>query len=196
LRKGKKLPVSQIKGVIVVTVPVITPASSLQGNKVVNRKSEELGEIKDVVLDLTSNSIAYVVISFGGFMGVGNKLFGVPLSSLTKNIDENVFILDIDKERLKEAPGFDRDKWLNLSNEARTEYAACVYEHYDYKCPYTETEIIGESEHSRDRSLEEPSGRTLHELGGIKTEGQTIQSMGNIKTGSGTLKSPRGKSGK
>ncbi|WP_292465864.1 PRC-barrel domain-containing protein [Methanolobus sp.] len=178
------------------TVPVITPASSLQGEKVVNRKGEELGEIKEVVLDLTSNSIAYVVISFGGFMGVGNKLFGIPLSSLTMNIDENIYILDIDKERLKEAPGFDRDKWLNLSNEARTEYAACVYEHYDYKCPYTETEIIGESVHSRDRSLEEPSGRTLHELGGIKTESQTIQSMGNIKTGGGTLKSPRGRSGK
>jgi len=190
------LSVSQIKGVIVVTVPVITPASSLQGEKVVNRKGEELGEIKEVVLDLTSNSIAYVVISFGGFMGVGNKLFGIPLSSLTMNIDENIYILDIDKERLKEAPGFDRDKWLNLSNEARTEYAACVYEHYDYKCPYTETEIIGESVHSRDRSLEEPSGRTLHELGGIKTESQTIQSMGNIKTGGGTLKSPRGRSGK
>ena len=69
---------------------------------------------------------------------------------------------------MKEAPGFDRDKWLNLSDEARTEYAACVYEHYDYKCPYNENEIIGESEQTRDRSLEEPSGRTLQDLGGLE----------------------------
>ena len=162
----------------------------------VNKEGEKIGEIKDAVLDLTNNSIAYVVISFGGVLGVGNKLFGVPLTSLIKNVDENVFVLDMDKERLKEAPGFDRDKWLNLSDEARTEYAACVYEHYDYKCPYNETEIIGESEQTRDRSLEEPSGRTLQELGGIRTEGKTIQSMGGIEGGGGTLKSPKRESKK
>ncbi|WP_406656695.1 PRC-barrel domain-containing protein [Methanolobus sp. ZRKC2] len=183
-------------GVITVDVPDIMSASSLKGDKIVNEKGEDLGSISDVVLDITNDSIAYVVISFGGFVGVANKLFGVPIEALKKKPGEDVFVLNVDKERLKAAPGFDKDKWPGISGEAQMDYAACVYGYYGYECPYEGTEVLGESKRTWDTSLEEAGGKTLEDLGGIKEEGRSIEDLGGIKEEGRTLKSPKGKSEK
>ncbi|QLC50537.1 PRC-barrel domain-containing protein [Methanolobus zinderi] len=175
-------------------MPEIFSASNLEGDKVINSKGEELGKIKDVVLDVTNDSIAYVVISFGGFMGVANKLFGVPIEALKKKPGEDVFVLNVEKERLKDAPGFDKDKWPGISGEAQMDYAACIYGYYGYECPYQSTEILGESERTWDRSLEQPSGRTIEEMGGIKEEGKTLEGLGGIKEEGRTLKGSKRKS--
>jgi len=169
-------------------IPEMFSASNLEGDKVVNSKGEDLGKIKDVVLDVTNDSIAYVVISFGGFMGVANKLFGVPIEALKKKPGEDTFVLNVDKERLKDAPGFDKDKWPGISGEAQMDYAACVYGYYGYECPYQSTEILGESERTWDRSLDEPSGRTIEGLGGIHEEGRTVEGLGGIHEEGRTLK--------
>ena len=174
-------------------VPDIMSASSLKGDKIVNEKGEDLGSIVDVVIDITNDSIAYVVISFGGFMGVANKLFGVPIEALEKKPGEDVFVLDVDKEKLKAAPGFDKDKWPGMG-EAQMEYASCVYGYYGYACSYEGTEILGESKRTWDTSLDEPGGKTIGELGGIKEEGRTIEDLGGIKEEGRTLKSPKRKS--
>ena len=96
-------------------------ASTLIGNEVRNRQGEELGKVEDFMLDLETGRVVYAVLSFGGFLGLGNKLFAVPWSAFTLDSPKHAFLLDVAKERLKEAPGFDKDHWPDVVDaEART----------------------------------------------------------------------------
>jgi hypothetical protein len=82
--------------------------------------------------DLEHGRVAYAVLSFGGFLGVGSKLFAIPWDALTLSADEHQFILDVPKERLKKAPGFDQDNWPDVSDRA---WGAEIYRYYNYR-PY------------------------------------------------------------
>lgn len=96
--------------------PQVMAAGSLQGDQVVNFHGERLGEIQDIMLDVPSGRIAYAVLSFGGVLGIGDKLFAIPWSALTLDADRGCFVLDIDKEKLKHAPGFDKDHWPSMAD--------------------------------------------------------------------------------
>lgn len=97
--------------------PQVLQASTVIGNKVVNRAGEQLGNLKQLVLDLEDGRVAYAVLSFGGFMGMGDKLFAMPWDALRLNPNDQTFILDVDKEVLKEAPGFDKEHWPDNAHE-------------------------------------------------------------------------------
>jgi sporulation protein YlmC with PRC-barrel domain len=89
----------------------ILTATSLIGDRVENRQGEHLGRIKDIMLDLQHGNIAYVVLEYGGFMGMGEKLFAVPFDVLDLDQTQQKFMLDVEKEQLDRAPGFDKDHW-------------------------------------------------------------------------------------
>src|SRR5580658_7410643 len=88
--------------------PTVLAADTLSGNKVVNLRKEDLGKIEHLMIDLESGRVAYAVLSFGGFLGMGDKLFAIPWSSLSLDTVEHQFILNVDKELLKAAPGFEQ----------------------------------------------------------------------------------------
>ena len=114
--------------------PQVLQASTVIGNKVVNPTGEQLGNVKELVIDLEDGRIAYAVLSVGGFLGLGDKLFAIPWEALMLNAKENTFILDVDKEVLQEAPGFDKDHWPdNAQYEAG--WLLDIYEYYGYS-PY------------------------------------------------------------
>jgi len=114
--------------------PRVLSATKLMGNKVVNTAGEQLGTVKELMIDLDDGLIAYAVLSFGGFLGLGDKLFAIPWEALTFNSDDQTFILDVDKEVLDDAPGFDKDHWPdNAKYEAG--WLLGVYEYYGYS-PY------------------------------------------------------------
>jgi len=117
-----------------VSAPKILSAETLIGTEVQNSGGENLGEIEALMIDINQGCIAYAVLSFGGFLGVGDKLFAVPWESLTIDADEEAFILDIDKETLEDAPGFDRDDWPNAASET-DEWLVGVYRYYHHT-PY------------------------------------------------------------
>jgi sporulation protein YlmC with PRC-barrel domain len=94
----------------------ILSSSTLAGNAVVNHAGENLGNIKDFMVDTSGGQIAYAVLTFGGFLGMGDKLFAVPMSALSLHPTEKSFILDTSKEHLKTAPGFDKDKWPDFAS--------------------------------------------------------------------------------
>lgn len=91
-------------------------ASTLSGDKVVNGKGENLGDIKDLMIDVESGQVAYAVLEFGGFLGLGGKLFAVPLGAMRLDTENKCFIFDWDKERLENAPGFDKDHWPDFAD--------------------------------------------------------------------------------
>ena len=114
--------------------PHVLSASTLIGDKVLNTAGEHLGNIKELMIDLDGGLIAYAVLSFGGFLGMGDKLFAIPWEALTVDTDNHSVILDVDKEVLKNAPGFDKDNWPdNAKYEAG--WLLGVYEYYGYS-PY------------------------------------------------------------
>jgi sporulation protein YlmC with PRC-barrel domain len=86
-------------------------ASSIMSDKVHNETGEHLGEIKDIMIDLTTGKIDYFVIEFGGFLGIGIKYFAIPFGLLRVDPDKKVFLFDQSKEMLRKAPGFDIDHW-------------------------------------------------------------------------------------
>lgn len=96
--------------------PQLMGADTLVGNDVYNKKSEDLGDIKEIMLDMRSGRIGYAVLSFGGFLGVGEKLFAVPWDALTLDTEHKRFTLDVAKERLETAPGFDKDDWPDMAD--------------------------------------------------------------------------------
>ena len=94
------------------TVPLkVLTATSIIGDKVENTKGEKIGKIKDIMLDITSGKIEYVVLEFGGFLEFNEKLFAIPFSALKLNPQKQFFILNIEKDFLKKAPGFEKDHW-------------------------------------------------------------------------------------
>jgi sporulation protein YlmC with PRC-barrel domain len=97
----------------------VVSASKIIGEAVVNRQNESLGKIHELVIDAKEGRLAYAVLSFGGFMGMGNKLFALPWRALEFANTENKLILNVDKEKLKAAPGFDEDaKWPDFADKA------------------------------------------------------------------------------
>src|SRR5215212_2262453 len=91
--------------------PEVMAASDFEGEDVVNREGETLGDIEEIMLDVRSGRIAYAVLSAGGFLGIGEKYFAIPWSALTLDTDRKCFVLDADKDRLKNASGFDKENW-------------------------------------------------------------------------------------
>ena len=112
--------------------PTVMAADALTGDKVVNFQKEDLGKIEHLMIDLESGRIAYAVLSFGGFLGMGDKLFAIPWSSLKVDTVERRFVLNVDKELLKAAPGFDKEHWPDMADRA---WGAKVYTYYGAK-PY------------------------------------------------------------
>ena len=114
--------------------PHVLSATTMISSKVLNPAGEQLGNLKELVIDLEEGHIAYAVLSFGGFMGMGDKLFAIPWQALAMNPKDQTFILDVEKEVLKEAPGFDKDHWpSNAQYEAG--WLLDIYEYYGYS-PY------------------------------------------------------------
>lgn len=96
---------------------LILSATTLIGDDVVNYNGENLGEVKEIMLDTNTGEVAYVVVSFGGFLGMGDKLFAVPMTAFEIDTANKQFKLDKSKEELKQAPGFDKNNWPETNSE-------------------------------------------------------------------------------
>lgn len=87
-------------------------ASKVIGMKIHNAQGESLGKIDDLIIDVNNERVAYAILSFGGAVGVGDKLFAYPLSLFKPAADRNdQLVLNVDKEKLKSAPGFEGKNW-------------------------------------------------------------------------------------
>lgn len=105
--------------------------ADLVGAEIRNPQGEDLGEVEEMVVDVNDGSIRYAVVSYGGFLDLGDKLFAVPLKamSLKHNEDgEAFFVVDIDEQRLENSEGFDDDNWPNFAD---TKFASSINKTYN-----------------------------------------------------------------
>ena len=114
--------------------PRVLSSSTICSDRVKNAAGEDLGKIEDLMIDLDSGRIAYAVLSFGGFLKMGNKLFAVPWQALTVDTVKKVLVLNADKSVLERAPGFDKENWPDMADPT---FGSSIYKHYGYR-PYWE----------------------------------------------------------
>lgn len=106
-------------------------ASEVIGMNVQNAEGESIGEINDVVLDARTGEVRYAALSVGGVLGIGDKLFAVPWKQFecrkSEDGDERELILNVDQERLENAPGFEQDNWPDFANREFTDMVDKYY---------------------------------------------------------------------
>ena len=103
-------------------------ASKLIGTSVKNLQDEKLGDVKDLLFDLASGRIVAVIVSSGGFLGMGNELSAVPPTALRYTSNREILQLDVSKEMLTSAPHFKATQWPDFSQQ---HYASDVYRAYN-----------------------------------------------------------------
>ena len=96
--------------------PRLMGATTMVGDAVYSSDDEKLGDIKEIMVDVQEGEISYAVLSYGGFLGMGDKLFAVPWRALKLDTVNKRFVLSVDKDKLKHAPGFDKDAWPDLAD--------------------------------------------------------------------------------
>jgi sporulation protein YlmC with PRC-barrel domain len=114
------------------TLGVVLSGSSLKGDRVVNYKGEDLGKIEEIMIDLDRGRVAYAVLSFGGFLGMGDKLFAIPWQAFSVDMTKKRLVLNADKALLEKAPGFDKNNWPDMADLS---LGSTLYGYYGYK-PY------------------------------------------------------------
>jgi sporulation protein YlmC with PRC-barrel domain len=116
--------------------PRLMGADTLIGEDVYNHKDEDLGDIKEIMLEMNTGKVAYAVLSFGGLMGMGEKLFAVPWNALKLDTENKRFLLNLDKKRLETAPGFDKDNWPDMADPTWQNTINAYYDTKSYSEPY------------------------------------------------------------
>lgn len=112
----------------------VLKGSDLIGMKVEGTDGKKLGTIKDLVIDPIDGDVDYVVLDYGGFLGVNDKYFAVPWEAL-KISERKTALLDVTKQDLKQAPGFNKKQWPDLSTRDQT---IVIYEFYGVPLPEEE----------------------------------------------------------
>lgn len=94
----------------------IVRSTEVIGYDVKNPQGENLGDLEDLAVDAANGQVAYAVLSFGGILGIGDKLFAIPWKALQLHETEKIFVLNLPKDKLKNAPGFDEKQWPNMAD--------------------------------------------------------------------------------
>ena len=94
-------------------------SGTLTGDPVKNEAGEELGSIEEIMIDLDSGKVAYLVMSSGGILGMGETYFAVPWGLVRVDTEDHSVILDVDKETIENAPGIDKNDWPDPSELSR-----------------------------------------------------------------------------
>jgi len=98
--------------------PHLVPCDVLVGELVVNRADEALGELAHLMVDMASGRVTHVVIARGGVLGLGERLHAIPWSAVALDGQRRCLVVDIARERIERAPGFDRSRWPSMSDPA------------------------------------------------------------------------------
>lgn len=108
-------------------VPLLAGAKALIGEKVYDANDEYFGDIEELMLEMSAGKVVYAILSVGGFVGLDDLLFPLPWSALKFDIVRKRCMLNVDRDRLKDAPRFEKDDWPDMTDPA---WAAQIHSHY------------------------------------------------------------------
>jgi uncharacterized protein YrrD len=99
-----------------ITTGTLISAQKVKGTTVLNLAGEKLGSVEDVMIDKVSGRAIYAVMSFGGFLGMGEKHHPLPWATLKYDMQKGGYVVNLDKKQLEGAPSYDRGsefKWTS-----------------------------------------------------------------------------------
>lgn len=105
----------------------LIPAGRVNGTAIYNREGEKLGSVEDVAIDKVSGRVAYAILSFGGFLGMGERYHPVPWNLLTYDVERRGYVIPCDKAQLEAAPTIDTEE---LSGWDDTDVRERLYGYY------------------------------------------------------------------
>jgi hypothetical protein len=103
----------------------LSPASKVNGTSVYNPAGEKLGSIYDVMLEKVSGRAEFAILSFGGFLGIGEKYFPLPWNALNYDVAQGGYVVNVDRDRLERAPSYSADElsgWDDTWDSRITDY--------------------------------------------------------------------------
>lgn len=166
----------------------VLAAGTLAGDRVRNSAGEDLGKIEEIMIDIDSGRVAYAVLSFGGFLGIGDKLFAVPWEALTINTEDREFVLNVDKQVLEDAPGFDKDNWPDMAD---SNWGAQIHGHYGKK-PYWTSDITDAGDYVGDDRLDRPDRDSDFEAAGTDYRPKGHEGESTMPNSTKTEQAPSG----
>lgn len=101
----------------------------VEGTPVYNQAGDKLGTVHSVMIEKVSGRVAYAVMAFGGFLGVGSKVHPVPWELLTYDVDRDGYVVDLTREQLEKAPAMhldETDRPVDATYEEATDYYGTV----------------------------------------------------------------------
>jgi len=107
---------------------IVKANAEVIGREIRNQNKEDLGRVEELVLDKVSGNVRYVVLSFGGFLGLGDKFFALPWKQLEYSPEDKSFIIGLTKEKLEKAPGFDKNNWPDMADPT---YQKSISDYYE-----------------------------------------------------------------
>ena len=137
----------------------VQKASKIIGTTVKNLQDEKLGKVENLLVDMTSGRVVAVVVSSGGFLGLGDELSAVPPTALHYNTDRDTLQLDTSKDTLSRAPHFQSAQWPDFSQPM---YSDSVYRAYKLE-PYFTTNALPGADNTA-RNVRDRDSRTLTPL--------------------------------
>lgn len=112
--------------------PDVMAARTFEGDRVLTMDGDDVGKLTHIMLDVRAGRIAYAVVSSGGLLGFGDKLLAVPWNALVLDAERECFVLPVNTERVREAPGFDKSRWPAMADP---EWAEALHAYYG-RSPY------------------------------------------------------------
>lgn len=104
-------------------------ASKVNGTPVFNRDGKRIGHVDDVAIGKLDGKVGYAILSFGGFLGMGEKLYPVPWSILTYDTDKNGYVVTLSNDELKDAPSYSKDELADIG-DTDERYRDRIYDYY------------------------------------------------------------------
>ena len=96
----------------------IVRAADVIGKRIIGINQDVLGKVEELVLDKQDSMVRYVVLARGGFMGVGSEFYAIPWAVLEYCTDNNGFKVNISKDDIEKAPGFNKENWPDFADES------------------------------------------------------------------------------
>jgi hypothetical protein len=118
------------------------PTNRLEQYNLVNEQDQDLGQVQTFVVDMVAGRIAFVIVAFGGMLGISDKWFAMPWEIMTWSPEKMKFVVDMPKNVLEKAPGMNKDKWME---EINSDWLAKCYLHYGL-APYWDSSLSPEEQ--------------------------------------------------
>jgi sporulation protein YlmC with PRC-barrel domain len=186
-RKGKVSTQVEVKAGAKEGAGIVHRASEIAGMSVRNEAGKEVGTVKDTVIDVKVGEVRYAALSYGGFLGLGDKLFAVPWDAFSHrhNVanNEHFLVLNVDESTLKNAPGFSKETWPNFAD---AKFSAGIDKYYDKYRASRRAEVTVDAKAKVDvqpAPESSRSGNTVHRasaITGMKVKNAAGTDLGSV----------------